>query len=197
MSKKVDTARDALKELGISLDKTINWTKASKEQMNVIACTRSKNSSVENIEGDEDHVYIPVCGKIEIKTFLEVNREEMEMMWTTEKVEGAEDAYTTLYMKHIPFGGTAEIAWTIELLRDLVSPYYLVRLGRMQGTLDSMKPTTEQMRAAFILQPVFAEVSNLLVCKHFPHLILSQYNKAITVPKIGEQAQSKQQHTAP
>lgn len=194
MSKEVDTARDALKELGISLDKNISWTKASKEQMNVIACTRSKNSSVENIEGDEDHVYIPVCGEIEIKTFLEVNREEMEMMWTTEKVEGAEDAYTTLYMKHIPFGGTAEIAWSIELLRDLVSPYYLVRLGRMQGTLNSMRMTTEQMQAAFILQPVFAEVSNLLVCKHFPNLILSQYNKAITVPKEREQ---KQQHTVP
>ena len=194
---KDNKARDALKELGISLDKTINWTKATKEQMNVIACTRSKNSSVENIEGDEDHVYIPVCGTIEVKTFLEVNREEMEMMWTNEKVEGAEDAYTTLYMKHIPFGGTAEIAWTIELLRDLVSPYYLVRLGRMQGTLNSMRMTTEQMQAAFILQPVFAEVSNLLVCKHFPHLILSQYNKAITVPKEREQAQLKQQHTAP
>jgi hypothetical protein len=194
---KDNKARDALKELGISLDKTINWTKAPKEQMNVIACTRSKNSSVENIEGDEDRVYIPVCGEIEVKTFLEVNREEMEMMWTTEKVEGAEDAYTTLYMKHIPFGGTAEIAWTIELLRDLVSPYYLVRLGRMRGTLDSMSMTTEQMQAAFILQPVFAEVSNLLVCKHFPHLILSQYNKAITVPKIGELPQSKQQHTVP
>jgi hypothetical protein len=180
---KDNKARDALKELGISLEKTINWTKASKEQMNVIACTRSKNSSVENIEGDEDHVYIPVCGEIEVKTFLEVNREEMEMMWTNEKVDGAEDAYTTLYMKHIPFGGTAEIAWSIELLRDLVSPYYLVRLGRMQGTLNSMKMTTEQMQAAFILQPVFAEVSNLLVCKHFPNLILSQYNKAITVPR--------------
>jgi hypothetical protein len=177
MSKKVDTARDALKELGISLDKTINWTKASKEQMNVIACTRSKNSSVETIEGDEDHVYIPVCGEIEVKTFLEVNREEMELMWTNEKVEGAEDAYTTLYMKHIPFGGTAEIAWSIELLRDLVSPYYLVRLGRMRGTLNSMKMTTEQMQAAFILQPVFAEVTNLLVCKHFPQLILSQFEK--------------------
>ena len=177
MSKKIDTARDALKGLGISLDKKISWRKASKEQMNVIACTRSKNSSVENIEGDEDHVYIPVCGEIEVKTFLEANREEMEMMWTTENIAEAEDAYTTLYMKHIPFGGTAEIAWTIELLRDLVSPYYLVRLGRMQGTLDSMKMTTEQMQAAFILQPVFAEVSNLLVCKHFPHLILSQFEK--------------------
>jgi len=191
---KDNKAREALKELGISLDKNISWIKASKEQMNVIACTRSKNSSVENIEGDEDNVYIPVCGEIEVKTFLEVNREEMEMMWTTEKVEGAEDAYTTLYMKHIPFGGLAEIAWSIELLRDLVSPYYLVRLGRMQGTLNSMRMTTEQMQAAFILQPVFAEVSNLLVCKHFPNLILSQYNKAITVPKEREQ---KQQHTVP
>jgi len=64
----------------------------------------------------------------------------------------------------------------------------------MQGTLNSMRMTTEQMQAAFILQPVFAEVSNLLVCKHFPNLILSQYNKAITVPKEREQ---KQQHTVP
>jgi hypothetical protein len=177
MSKKVDTARDALKELGINLDKTINWTKASKEQMNIMACKRSKNSSVEDIDDDSTNVYIPVVGSIDVKTFLEANREEMQLMWTTENLEGAEDAYTTLYMKHIPFDGNAEIAWTIELLRDMKSPYYLVRLGRMQGTLNSMKPTTEQMRAAFILQPVFAEVANLLVCKHFPQLILSQFKQ--------------------
>ena len=70
MSKKVDTARDALKELGINLDKTINWTKASKEQMNIMACKRSKNSSVEDIDDDSTNVYIPVVGSIDVKTFL-------------------------------------------------------------------------------------------------------------------------------
>ena len=166
-----------LMHLGIALQDKIEWVRATKEQMNIMACKRSKNSSVEDIEDDSTNVYIPVCGSIDVKTFLEANREEMQLMWTTEKVEGAEDAYTTLYMKHIPFGGTAEVAWTIELLRDLVSPYYLVRLGRMQGTLNSMRMTTEQMRAAFILQPVFAEVANLLVCKHFPQVILSQFEQ--------------------
>lgn len=166
-----------LMHLGIALQDKIEWVRATKEQMNIMACKRSKNSSVEDIEGDSAGVYIPVCGSIDVKTFLEANREEMQLMWTTENIEGAEDAYTTLYMKHIPFDGNAEIAWTIELLRDLKSPYYLVRLGRMQGTLNSMKPTTEQMRAAFILQPVFAEVANLLVCKHFPQLILSQFKQ--------------------
>ena len=161
--------------LGITLQDKIEWVRATKEQMNIMACKRSKNSSVEDIEDGSTNVYIPVCGSIDVKTFLEANREEMQLMWTTEDIEGAEDAYTTLYMKHIPFDGNAEIAWTIELLRDLKSPYYLVRLGRMQGTLNSMRMTTEQMQAAFILQPVFAEVANLLVCKHFPQIILSQF----------------------
>jgi hypothetical protein len=163
--------------LGITLQDKIEWIRATKEQMNIMACKRSKNSSVEDIEGSSTGVYIPVCGSIDVKTFLEANREEMQLMWTAENIEGAEDAYTTLYMKHIPFDGDAEIAWTIELLRDLVSPYYLVRLGRMQGTLNSMRMTTEQMQAALILQPVFAEVANLLVCKHFPQLILSQFEQ--------------------
>ena len=163
--------------LGITLQDKIERIRATKEQMNIMACKRSKNSSVEDIEGSSTGVYIPVCGSIDVKTFLEANREEMQLMWTAENIEGAEDAYTTLYMKHIPFDGDAEIAWTIELLRDLVSPYYLVRLGRMQGTLNSMRMTTEQMQAALILQPVFAEVANLLVCKHFPQLILSQFEQ--------------------
>lgn len=170
-------------QLGITLQDKVDWVRVPTEQMNGMACNRSKNSSIKDIEGSSTNLRIPVCGSIDVKTFLEANREEMQLMWTTENIEGAEDAYSALYMKHIPFGGNAEIAWTIELLRDFKSPYYLIRLGRMQGAVGSMDSATEQMRAALVLQPVFAEVANLLICRQYPQLILEQGKEVIYVPK--------------
>jgi len=172
-----------LMQVGITLQDKVDWVRVPTEQMSAMACNRSKNSSIKDIEGSSTNLRIPVCGSIDVKTFLEANREEMQLMWTAENIEGAEDAYSTLYMKHIPFDGNAEIAWTIELLRDFKSPYYLVRLGRMHGAIDSMKPATEQMRAALVLQPVFAEVANILVCKQYPQLILEQGKEVVIVPK--------------
>ena len=176
-----------LRGLGIHLDEKITDTIVHYDEMGSLACARNKYMSDEELERQKNSSFIrvPNCGHINLKEFMQSCRDEMETMWTEKNIEGAGDAYGTLYACHLHFTeDTQELEWCIELIRDTRSPHYLVRLGRLFGRNVEKHATlvTDEMLAAITLRDVIAETVNNVVCRHYPDLLKEQQNSLITVP---------------